>query len=367
VREYGHEELRWLAYEVKALIPLDPDLVADVYIAAFDWTETDESTTPLSHSQILPMVSNKRQDFQQTCWHLSQHYPRFMERSPFAAARAMIAVVSAHCRDREIETKRWSREFRKLNAIEDPVDDAVEALLDGELAPPEDVHRFHVDGMEAFLKEDRSGIWEGGASSNDEAIQILGSFFRRLDELAGNDATQNKAVEIIRFVMQKSHQAVVWRRLLSLLAKHPKLAERFKGLADSEPLMFASETSEKFGDFIHTLHPLLSVEERGALEGRILAIAEEGEAEQRQARQRCGDELLNALGDVELATDAAQSRLNFIKAAAAANAQQRPAFLGFGQMSPDDIERMHRQGETAEERSVRSASNRLPRGSNNSA
>ena len=93
MREYGYEELHWLAHEVKALIPLDPELVADMYVAAFDWTETDESTTPLSHSQIVPMVSNKRQDFQQTRWHLSQHYPKFVERSPFAAARAMIAVV----------------------------------------------------------------------------------------------------------------------------------------------------------------------------------------------------------------------------------------------------------------------------------
>jgi hypothetical protein len=223
-------------------------------------------------------------------------------------------------------------------------DDAVEALLDGELSPPEDVHLFHVDGLEVCLKEDRSGIWEGGASSHDEAIQILGSFFRRLDELAGNDATQDRAIEIIGFVMENNQRAVVWRRLLSLLAKYPKLAEQFKGLADAEPLMFASETSRQFGDFIHTLYPLLSAEERVAFEGSILAIAEAGEADQRQAWQRRSDELLSALGDVGLVTEAAQSRLTSIKAAAAVNAQRPPASLGFGQMPPDDIERMHRQG-----------------------
>jgi hypothetical protein len=47
---------------------LDPDLVAEIYIASFDWTETDEGTTPMSHSKILPMVSNKRQDFQPARW-----------------------------------------------------------------------------------------------------------------------------------------------------------------------------------------------------------------------------------------------------------------------------------------------------------
>jgi hypothetical protein len=353
VREYGHEELRWLAYEVKALIPLDPDLVADIYIAAFDWTETDESATPMSHSQILPMVSNKRQDSQHTRWQLSQYYPQFVKTSPLSAARAMIAVVGTHCRDRGIESRQWGKEFRKLNAIEDPVDDAVESLLDGELSPPEDVHRFRVDGLEVCLKEDRSGIWEGGASSHDEAIQILDSFFRHLDELAGNDETQDKAIEIIRFVMENNQQVVVWRRLLSLLAKFPKLAERFKGLANAEPLMFASETSKQFGDFIHAVYPLLSVEEHVALEGRILTMFEGDEGEQRQVRQRRGGELLRALEGLELVTEAAKSRLTTINAADAARVRREVTEFGFRQMPPDDVDWMHRDGETQEERGAR--------------
>ena len=138
VREYGYEELHWLAHEVKALIRLDAELVADMYIAAFSWTETDESATPLSHSQILPMTSNKRQDFQQTRWHLSQHYPKLAEISPFAAARAMIAVVDAYCHDKDIERREWSKEFRKLYKIEHSVEDVVEALLDGDLSEEEE-------------------------------------------------------------------------------------------------------------------------------------------------------------------------------------------------------------------------------------
>ena len=215
------------------------------------------------------------------------------------------------------------------------------------------VHRFILDGVEARLKEDRSGIWEGGASSNDEAIQILGTFFQHLDGLASNGATQGEAREIIRFVVRKNQQAIVWRRLLSLLAKHPVLAQQFKGLADAKPLMLASETQEQFGQFIAALYPHLSVEERGALEQSILAIANEGEADQRRARQHLSDSLLGALGYVELTTDAARTRLASVKASAAANAQREPATLGFGQMTPEDIERMHRHGESPEERSVR--------------
>jgi len=130
VREYGYEELYWLAHEVKALIPLDPDLAADIYIASFEWTETDEGATPMSHSQILPMVSNKRQDFQHARWQLSQDYPKFVERSPLAAARAMVAVVSAYCREKVIESQKWRDEFRKLIESDHPVDGTAEAMLD---------------------------------------------------------------------------------------------------------------------------------------------------------------------------------------------------------------------------------------------
>ena len=354
VREYGYEELYWLAHEVKALIPLDPDLVADIYIASFDWTETDEGTTPMSHSKILPMVSNKRQDFQHARWQLSQDYPKFVERSPLSAARAMVAVVSAYCREKVIENQKWRKEFRKLIESDHPVDGTAEAMLDDDtrVLTIRSIDLI-LDGVEARLKEDRSGIWEGGASSNDEAIQILGTFFQHLDGLASNGATQGEAREIIRFVVRKNQQAIVWRRLLSLLAKHPVLAQQFKGLADAKPLMLASETQEQFGQFIAALYPHLSVEERGALEQSILAIANEGEADQRQARQHLSDSLLGALGDVELTTDAARTRLASVKASAAANAQREPATLGFGQMTPEDIERMHRHGESPEERSVR--------------
>jgi hypothetical protein len=353
VREYGHEELRWLAYEVKALIPLDPDLVADIYIAAFSWTETDESATPMSHSQILPMVSNKRQDSQHTRWQLSQYYPQFVKTSPLSAARAMIAVVGTYFRDRRMERRKWGKEFRKLNAIEDPVDDAVEALLNGELSTREDVHRFRVDGLEVCLKEDRTGIWEGGASSHDEAIQILDSFFRHLDELAGNDKTQDKAIEIIRFVLGNNQQVVVWRRLLSLLAKYRKLAEQFKGLASAEPLIFAWETNKQFGEFIHTVYPLLAVEEHVTLEERILSMVEGVKADQLQVRQRRSGELLRALEGLELATEAAKSRLADIKAADAARVQREVTEFGFRQMPLDNVDWMHRNGETPEERSAR--------------
>ena len=359
VREFGWEELHWLAYEIKTLIPQDPELVADIYVAAFEWTETDESATPLSRSKILPMISNKRQDFKQTRWYLSQYFPELVERSPFSAARAIIGIVSAYSRDRNIESRRFGKAMREqLRAKKDALPGVIEDWLDGDLdgdpyKTEEDIYAFDVDGIEAHLKEDRSGAWDAGVTSLDEAVQILGVFFQRLDALAGDDESRDEAIKIIQFIIQKNEQAAVWGKLLSLLAKYPLLALRFKALATAKPLMVSNDASKQFGQFLATLYPQLSAKERTKIERNILAIAKEGGANELRARKYRRDELLRAIGDAGLMTKAAQKRLASLKAADAAALQVGPGLRGFGQFSPDDIYRRQLEGETEEERTIR--------------
>jgi hypothetical protein len=359
VREFGWEELHWLAHEIKTLIPQDPELVADIYIAAFEWTETDESATPLSHSAIVPMISNKRQDFKQTRWHLSQHFPKFVERSPFSAARAALGIVSAYSRDRSIESRIFGNALREqMRGKKDVLPELIEDWLDGDLdddshEAEEDLYAFDVDGIEARLKEDRSGAWDSGVTSHDEAVQILGTLFHRLDTLASDDESRAEAIELIRFTIQRNEQTAVWSKLLALLAKYPLLALRFKALATAKPLMLSSDTSKQFGQFLSTLYPQLSAKERTNLERDILAIAKEGDANELRARKYRRDELLRALGDAGLTTKAAQKRLASLKAADAAPSQVEPGFRGFGQFSPDDIYRRQLEGETEEEWTIR--------------
>jgi hypothetical protein len=359
VREFGWEELHWLAYEIKTLIPLDPELVADVYIAAFEWTETDESATPLSHSAIVPMISNKRQDFKQTRWHLSQSFPKFVDRSPFSAARAVIGIASAYSRDRNIESRIFGEALREqLRAEKDELPELIEDWLDGDLdADPykteAEVDAFDVDGIEAHLKQDGSGAWDAGVTSHDEAVQILSTFFHRLDALTGDDEKRDEAIELIRFIIQENEQAAVWSKLLSLLAKYPPLALRFKELATAKPLMLSNDTSREFGQFLATLYPQLSAKERANLERNILGVTKEGGADQLRARKYRRDELLRALGDAGLTTKAAQKRLRSLKAADAAALQVKPDLRGFGQFSPADIYRRQLEGETEEEWTIR--------------
>ena len=261
----------------------------------------------------------------------------------------MIAIVSAYRRDKDIANDELAKEIRD-DLLKDSIGEAVEALLDEEPSPDLKLQTFRVDGVEMSLKQDRSSAWE---NSHDEPVQILHSFFQQLDIWAGQEETHELALLTIRRVMRLNQQAMVWRQLLALLAKHPHLAKQLRGLADAKPLMLAAELKDEFGRFLGTLYPFLSIEERGLLEDRILAISEQGEGYEREIWQSRSDELLTALGEIELVREAARSRMASLKARISANALTIPASSGFFQLSPDEVERMYHRGESPEERSAR--------------
>ena len=346
VRLYGYQELHWLAYEVKELIPLDPELVADIFIAAFEWTEKDESPTPMTDSRILPMVSNKKQDHGSSRWHLTQHYQKLVRQSPSAAARAMIAVVGAYRREKDIANEEFLRDFH-ASLTEDLAQElGAEASLDEETSTPA-IEIFSVDGVATALKHDGSST---GDSSHDEAVQIVRSFFQQLSVWADQEQTQQLAFLSVRFVIRHNQQAMIWRHLLQVLAKSPVLAIQLKQLAEAEPLLHAAELKDEFGSFLATLYPQLSVKERGALEDRILLMYEEEEGFEKAMRRRQVDSFLLALGDDDLVTSAARDRRAAHKAAIAASFQATEPFGGFFQAGPEQVDELYHRNESAEER-----------------
>src|SRR5205823_167363 len=60
---HGSEELVWIAEGTRAFVAADPDLVRDIYVAAFSYRETSDAPTPMG-GIVLRMVSNRRQDYE---------------------------------------------------------------------------------------------------------------------------------------------------------------------------------------------------------------------------------------------------------------------------------------------------------------
>jgi len=71
----------------------DPDFVAKVYISIFSHEETSDKKTEFG-SPILPLISNRKQDYELCYYHLVQKFPEFLKVAPMEATRAAIRLLN---------------------------------------------------------------------------------------------------------------------------------------------------------------------------------------------------------------------------------------------------------------------------------
>jgi hypothetical protein len=64
--QFAYEELPWVARGIATIIESAPDFAAEIYVAAFRHEESSDAATSLGNSQILPLTSNRRQDYRGT-------------------------------------------------------------------------------------------------------------------------------------------------------------------------------------------------------------------------------------------------------------------------------------------------------------
>jgi hypothetical protein len=139
---YGFEEMPSLAQEVNRLIPLDSALVEDVYKAVFAYRETSAESTPMGQSRILPMRSNRRQDYDMALYGLAEIFPEFLAFTPRRATSALITALEAYI----------------ANAHPS--------------ASSKEIESFDFDGKVARIQADYSCIWDAHSTyGNDNPIR----------------------------------------------------------------------------------------------------------------------------------------------------------------------------------------------------
>ncbi len=84
-------------------MPLDAGLVEYVYRAVFENVESSDETTSIGQSQILPLSSNRRQDYDMALYELGSVFQEFLERAPENATRALIAVTEGYVTRRQTQ------------------------------------------------------------------------------------------------------------------------------------------------------------------------------------------------------------------------------------------------------------------------
>ena len=224
----------------KPIAAVDPQFIAEIYDKSFAAEITDTSTTSMGASQILPLSSNRRQDYQHAQWQLKEYFPTFLAEHPDDAVPALIDVIAGYV----------AREHRPSEGME--------------------TWTFNVNGQEAVLVEDWSNIWAWNPDDEhgDNELGILKAVVKRLQTAAPNDA-----IHLAKAVAERSKLGVVWSRLF--MAASPgqtSLEQCMWPYATRRPFIVSRDTRKDAIDFITARYPHETCSSRQAFEGDVLGI-----------------------------------------------------------------------------------------------
>ncbi|MGD0232000.1 MAG: hypothetical protein ABSC19_16870 [Syntrophorhabdales bacterium] len=286
--EFGYEEMPWLARQVSWLIDLDEKLVGDIYGAVFAHEETSKETTSIGQSSILPLTSNRGQDYSMALYELARAFPTFLEHSPENATKALIAVTEAYVAQRHRTTGADDRE-----------------------------EPFDFRGRQARILKDYSSIWdEGKTYRHDPPLKMIDEFQQYAEGLAGRPETVTKAVNTIQTLISENRLAVLWRRILGLGTRYPEIVGmHILPLAWTIPILTCYDTSIPAGDFIGAIYSKAGKDERERIERAILSIPGLFPAERRQAAEHVlRDRLIGCLSGNDLVTEEGRLILEHLRA-----------------------------------------------------
>jgi hypothetical protein len=269
--QYGFEEMPWLAREVKRLIDLDQELAGDIYRVAFTYQETSQESTQMGSGRILPLTSNRRQDYAMARWELARVFSEFLEYAPEVATRALIAVTDAYVTERHPAASREEQE-----------------------------KTFDFGGRQAHLLKDYSAIWdEGDTYRHDDPLKMLGDFQQYLERLAEQPEAIERLRGIVDLLVSENRLPVLWRRVLRVAARYPvTMGGVILPFVWTIPILTSYDTTIPAGEFLKAIFPTLGHSERERIERAILSITEAVPEDRREAGEHARNRLLGCLTDV---------------------------------------------------------------------
>lgn len=284
---FGFEEMPWLAREVRRLMRFDQGLVRDIYGAAFSHQEKSEDPTPIGGSRILPLVSNRRQDYQMALYELAEAFSEFLESAPEEATRTLVRILESYVS----QWHSWAS------------DEEYEEVFD-------------FADQQARLRTDDSEIWDKGDTyRHDEPIKMLDAFHQFLEELATQQDSESKLRALIGILVSKNRLAVVWRRLLLAGARFPEtIGREILPLAWAVPILTGYDTTVPAGEYLKAIFPILETDLRKKVEQAILSIPDTMPADRHEVAEQVRDRLLGCLPLEAIVTDEARQRLKELQA-----------------------------------------------------
>jgi hypothetical protein len=102
---HADREAHWLTEQIMPIAAADPAFAAEVYKCIYGQMIMDTATSPFGghRSRIMPLSSNRRQDYEHSRWHLGKSIGSFLAVSPEYGTRAVIDAVIGKARTQDYE------------------------------------------------------------------------------------------------------------------------------------------------------------------------------------------------------------------------------------------------------------------------
>jgi len=273
----GWEDIPALAHKIAAITEHDPTFTAELYRLVYAREVAEETETSLGYSQILPLRSTARQDFDMARYSLTEHFPAFFARAPLEAAGALA--------------------------------EAIEGYVAREHAPMSNVEAFKIaiGGYDYLLKTDLSYIWahDTDKAYGHDADALLVKFISSTVE-----AAEPVALEIVERVAKHAVHAVLWSRLLLIAARRGDgVADALWHFATREEFLVMPDTRKDAIDLIGRIAARRTQAERADLETSALRFNFEAFQHPVEAREGLLIRLFAAIGADNLQTEAARTFL----------------------------------------------------------
>lgn len=238
----GYIQTYEIARFIEDVWQADPALAVEVYDGIFGYVEIDRSATPMGSGQILPLISNRRQDYEAAYYQLSEKFPEFLVAHPKEATRALIRVV---------------RHFR--NQKHPPRE-------------PPTIETFSWNDRECRLQSDYSHIWDRAPEFGDSQAEMLRSWEDYLVTLPTDSQADENWEMIANVVAAENELAAVWRRLLIAGSRLPAFYAQRLWTMLTPPILIGIDTHEAAEDCIEAFVPQLPDEAVQQIESSILGI-----------------------------------------------------------------------------------------------
>ncbi len=270
---HADQEATWLAEQILPIARSKPDFAGEIYRTLFTQQITDDGTSWLggAPSRIMPLSSNRRQDYQHCRWHLGGALRDFLSISVTHATRALIDATLG---------KRLSDGFAEGDSIVVAFPNGTSfALADRDY------------GMEAWDEPD-----EDRPVQDDDMVAHFVSFLRAAD-------LDDYRAAVLAAASERS-SGTVWSRILGVGAeRETDIRVMLWPYATHPELLRHSDTLRDAVRLIAAAYPDRDLSSRQAFEEQALAFDTFEDEYERAHWRRTLSRVLGLVPDVLIATD----------------------------------------------------------------